>query len=125
MSDLPDTAVLVGRCDWCNGPLTGKQVVACSAGHRAYRRCWLLQIDRGPDLPALEPPEDSPLWQLPDPRPASSVRSRSGLQVSAPKLVRIMVSRLGLGEEEATAIVREALPERQRQRLDRGSGYAG
>lgn len=126
MTVLPDTAVIPGVCDWCGDPLTGNKRVACGAGHRNYRRNWLLRIPRGPGLPALDPPHGSPLLTIPDPRVPSKP---SGLQVSFWKAVDVLAGELLRRKlvnpctEKSARIVaetfmRDALPEKQRQRLE-------
>lgn len=130
---LPKAAVVEGHCDWCGTPISPRRKT-CNASHRAFRRNWLLQIDVRPGVPAQQPPDDSPLWQLDDPRtprengPGEGLRTganaRSGAQISYWKAVRMVAAYLhnqvGLDDPQGTAetILRRALPARQLERRE-------
>jgi hypothetical protein len=111
---LPASATSPGLCEWCGASLSGRQTVACSAAHKTKRHRWLHGIGHPPVRP---PWANSPLLTR-EPTDRRGPRNRSGLQCSAPRIVRVLCGRLNLPEEAARAIVREALSDRQRARLD-------
>lgn len=95
------------RCDWCGGPMKAKprpEAETCQEKCRAARWKWLRGYGRVAPLVA---------------GPRSGTRARSGLQVSYGRVCAVLARRLNLPPGIAEQVVREALSDRQRERLER------
>lgn len=110
-------------CEWCGGPLkpdAPANAVTCSDAHRALRWRWLNGIPRGRGRPPQPPPPGSPLLagKQPAPMPRRTRRSRSGLQLSWAKAVDALAAWMGEDRERAESVLKPALSDRQRERLE-------
>lgn len=121
------TMLTVRRCEWCGSELPPRKSTTCTSKCRGGRHRWLHGIGNPPSPP---PWVGSPLHdrmgeqgigqggEAKAPGPRSGMNARSGLQVSVPKMRRLLMSRLNLTPEGATALLREALSDKQRARLE-------